>query len=1436
MNGMWKPQWWSNECTSVRIFPDFFEQKFFIPFGRFRTERRLNDSNIDTLVGREGHRAFLIDALSGAGRRGAYLVTGRRGVGKTTFVENCLSEYRANVFRRFLRSNVGRSPLDLIAVAAVGLFLLFVLLSASDLLEFLVHQKARNGSFLILVPLLLVLAVVLLPMILGTSILFRMWKSGVTSARKAGMVTTGTLIATVAFALHAPLTGAPVLFAVTASFVLMMMVLWAYLARYQKTPSTDSLWRSYHLTEFGVIFLAGTLFHVVFLTFAPFISEPGAPLAWSLFGYELPWLSELRPANSGNYGRSLLITGFLIIPTGMSALFFGLAMQSVAISIMIKKLRDTLAECEPTKDPVARKACDYFMLKEVKSTNRDELVAARFHADPGIFWRNAKRYGSLPILFAVGSFSYVIFMLVSGPPDVDLGRRALNVFLIVAGMLVMGALIAFRGIHAYTGMVWRPWWTSKANLLSHFAKRSEGFSDDPEADHDLRARGSNDKAFFCPPVEGLMMFKGILMILVSLQLAYPVISLLDGTSIPLREPLAICQDGRPEPLGEDPDKVYLRAPAPLLSRLVEQPGPSACAGSAGSLGTETAKLPLRDYFTVFTTATREEVFWFVIVSMLALALFIIEYEWISRPFIAQRQSGALDRGPRIDIQPRHSKDPTWLAEALAEDTAKMSLLNARKRVLKRQLADLKSGRRPVTSRQIEAVETKLEAIRLKRKTLKASLPASTTTCRAAQLDRISTFRLHETTTFPYLIVRVWLPALFVRVNLGFDRLDHRGVTHAMLLGLGKAYRSTFLSWRSPYHVIGRATLILLVMMLTVATGREFFDLPLRQMAIPEEDARSLGILVKHVPGGMPPTEDGTPGVPVGPQFDRVDTCAWLHHLDAEQGADFDGNGLNFMAEPFQPGGLLPKLGCDLNWSLSNRVFRVLYASVLRVSFEPALDPDVVPYRETRAFRLQQTAGADADQDIDPNTYVENPRRNRPVFLLAHVNNGLPQILTVPGTDERKIGQERSLNLRVYHIFLFGTIMWLLLFLLRRFPILPYENVQKEIDELTVALTQSQTERRKPGRFGLTWMIGEAFSAERETENQRDSLDPRSVELALMEILEDIQSLTQRRFFSSPMALSIPTPEVHFIFDEIDKIGGVVAADDTSSGIRDEEREAVDAERQRTYALHALLSDMKRVISSAPARFIFVGGRALHDEWVRDLNRTGTRQPLLSGIFDAELYLPSLLLDLPRSIYDNSEVYGDSAPYSRALNSRVREYFSNLHEAATRLNNSLRLSRLSPFYALPSEIPTEPGFVETGFSQIDPFESIQVIDWRRKRRMLSRANDLQPGDDDDKTWVLNDLIDFLAFRSAGSPKKLREIVSELIRPAGSFAKADTRERFRLFPDRDMLVIDAAELYRIQFAAGVFRHIDREFGGILTQRDDKVTMNVFFLFDYLMKLHG
>src|SRR5215213_5433578 len=125
----------------------FSEQRYAADFGRYEGTRPAENPAHELLVGREGQRAHFLNLLLTVGRKGAYLVTGHRGSGKTAFVKFCLDEYRENVFRRYLRSNVGRRFFwDRLGHLTFGMLIVLGFLLISEMLQKLAF--ADHWSFL----------------------------------------------------------------------------------------------------------------------------------------------------------------------------------------------------------------------------------------------------------------------------------------------------------------------------------------------------------------------------------------------------------------------------------------------------------------------------------------------------------------------------------------------------------------------------------------------------------------------------------------------------------------------------------------------------------------------------------------------------------------------------------------------------------------------------------------------------------------------------------------------------------------------------------------------------------------------------------------------------------------------------------------------------------------------------------------------------------------------------------------------------------------------------------------------------------------------------------------------------------------------------------------------------------------------------------------
>ena len=419
--------------------------------------------------------------------------------------------------------------------------------------------------------------------------------------------------------------------------------------------------------------------------------------------------------------------------------------------------------------------------------------------------------------------------------------------------------------------------------------------------------------------------------------------------------------------------------------------------------------------------------------------------------------------------------------------------------------------------------------------------------------------------------------------------------------------------------------------------------------------------------------------------------------------------------------------------------------------------------------------------------------------------------------------DRSFDLRAYHVLLFVFIGIFGHWAFYWFPLLAYRRNLQRIDDLLDSLSSRTVQRRnnwKPAQW-LSLLFGEGGANEIE----REPMESRAIELAVLEILRDLQDGTFGFIKGTVETFSVPAPEITFVFDELDKLGPKVDSEDPGGGANAEDATLMNAERQRSIALHRLMSDLKRLLSAAPARFVFVGGRQLHDEWLADQT---SRHPLLTSIFNAEIYLPSLLTD-----HRLSHVLRDPDPPRLCLHDRLREYVALQHDRCFANMQAWTTSRFRPACGHDQRWEQTESFFQPG----------QKPAYREKiDELWSRLNVLNPfspgGDGPPPPWArdfLRGFIHFLTYRSVGNPKRLRELLFGFLEPTGRVVPDHLRWSHQALSCLDMLYFDDDDIFRIQMIDTVYRHVVDRFGGQLVRRDDKIAVSLFFMSDFLFKFH-
>lgn len=661
------------------------------------------------------------------------------------------------------------------------------------------------------------------------------------------------------------------------------------------------------------------------------------------------------------------------------------------------------------------------------------------------------------------------------------------------------------------------------------------------------------------------------------------------------------------------------------------------------------------------------------------------------------------------------------------------------------------------------------------------------------------FRLLNKATFSSALIRFWTPSIVVRINLGFDSLEHKSVIHAMLHGLHVQYKKAFFLGLNPYRILGLTARLVVVLLIVSTVSKTFINFPeLRKTDIGIKDDKQV------------------------PEAVRVDIKNSSVDL---MGATLPCNAVMIHASKsdltkINPLGIIYEL-CRSYPNTLNTVLPIIYTPLLKLSPKPNTQEST----EDSTFQNQTEGNADQDSNSSSPVVLD---------LLLHKHFDLPTYDSTTGF----FTQKSSYDFRVFHAVLFFVVFWLITPLLSYFAPMPYRRNLAKIEELANSLTNSTTGSKRRGKWSIASFVSSLSTLDNQEEYARLPLDSRSVELAFMTLLAE---LADPRIISGPnfFLTHAPAPDIIFIFDELDKLG---ASPSPEEGRYSNKVNNSQEERLRSEALHEMLSDMKRLISSAPARFIFAGNRTLHDEYMAD---EGRREPLLTTIFDADLYLPSLLLDLSQidSIYKNS----DRDNHSR-MELRIREYVQKTYRLASDYNMKQRDDWQSNLHLVSGGKQSESATFD--FTGKDD-EYLKVIEWNflSKKNILKKLNGNEIAakhilqiHDQIGIKFLHEFYGFLAFRSKGIPKKLGDIIAGYIRPGqrlllkehGS-ARASELE-YALEDAQDVLIFNHANLYRVQFINTLFRQMTTSFQTQLLERDDKVTIDVLYLFDFIFKFHG
>ena len=1221
-----------------------------MPFGRIAGSRTVEGEK-KIFIGREGERALLIDHLCSGNARGAFLITGRRGVGKTSFVEACLEEYTNSLQKRFLRSAHGRRVSDKLMTVFLGILIILFLLTASSLLGLVTHSANTNALlYLAVLPLIVVCLLPLLHALNSMRALVKLF------------LPKGRLHSTIA---------------------LLFIVAFFCLACVQQPYGSPALSASRFLLA---------------ITFIAFIGRAGIPYL-SAFQHPLKWQHWLFVCLV-----HICIVFFILNGSIPNLLNTHIYFQILEFPDNYLKDSDNLSMREIFNNLA------WAVLLFITS-----IAMVAMHSITSSLARTNGQFPKGPRLALVSAAIVSIFLIWVGDYWLFKGFKiTVNNTAIIAAI----AMVVILSLYVLT----------LHNKYSLFET----------ADEELWLQQKYKRT---PPFEVLVLIKVLLFALVSWQLLYPSVNLAPEFYSNLIDNQADSY--------VPPKKEFIQNGVPLAGCYGFDVDYRQC-NSVTSSGDVTN-------FSLFD-AIYEEHLWLLLLGLCLVVIFMTEYDWINRGQMAERESAVLGVAPRNpDLLFSHHYPRKWPGFIDEE---------------KKRLA-----------------------------------------------PTIESFRILERSTLPWLLIYSWMPTIIARVNLGFDTLTHRGVTHAMLTALRREYSKAFQSWQSIYALLFNFTKMVIIIFMVSAISYTYIDFPTfnfnaNATNYPLALQQDLTVVDKLERGSL--EDDLNYSVITKRIYQEIDYCAELLGWRSVNIIDHDQWLKQRSTAPW------PAYFCSAFPDFTNSLLPILFTPVIAIDIEQNLSE----------FLRERIVKEDKNQFL--------------LTIFLHFNNGLPFRTEEGGTLQLKT--QESFSFRIYHLLLFFGLLVLGQWLSSSLQLLPHRRSLMRLDNLLGQLTGKRSERHsRPLWPGLRYMRN-IFKEEVDWSLEQDSLHPSHIELGFMEILEEIRRSQLGVLGSFGVAISLPTPEITFVFDELDKITGSIGSEN-SEPMPELENSLLHAELCRAYALQSLLSDMKLVISTAPARFIFIGNRLLHDEWIADQSR---RQPLLNSVFDGEIYLRSLLIDASSVAKRNSKPELHSHPVSNTnfrFSDRIYEFFWQRYKLASRNYNRFRFDQLMPFASL-SQHGESSTMYQVDLLEENPTELIyrhEQQSWRSQVRLWDMGREewiLSEGREQHMIpinlgafhFLISSFIHFLAYRSVGDPKRLQELIAFHARALDRFSIDEIKlSQRKQFSCRDVLYFNESSLYHIQLINYVYHRLTEHFEWRLTNRDDKVGVSMIFIIDFLLKFH-
>lgn len=641
-------------------------------------------------------------------------------------------------------------------------------------------------------------------------------------------------------------------------------------------------------------------------------------------------------------------------------------------------------------------------------------------------------------------------------------------------------------------------------------------------------------------------------------------------------------------------------------------------------------------------------------------------------------------------------------------------------------------------------------------------------------------------TFHWMFYSNWIQVIVVNVNLGFDKLEHGHVVHAMLAGLREIYQRRFLNPLGSVAIVSTLIKSLVVVVISTILSGAIFGAEPDDIKSVEDGQSYLSSSDSSKPGSVLRLFEGHP---------NLARFFYFPIVGGDQDIKTQGGLMLCMALPCHAPVAAPVVAELLiveRDAIRNKLIDELFDASIYGGLGglggpgqatlPGLAWYAGVFRVVRLYVLTGTAA------------------NTPVRLAKAIARS-GRVIAGPA--------RKTVIIRIHDVVVFLIMFGVTSIIVSRLEITPYRPLHNRIENTLNRLSGKTAISMLSSRILIKGGLGEFGFPNQTQSHEANQADPREIENALMTILEEIRS--PRLALLPDRRLHLPAPEVTFVFDELDKLGmRAVLHPDESGGAP-----ATAKNRVRSAKIHQLFAELKNLLSSAPARFIMVGGRDLHDEWLTD---QAMPTPLLTSIFKGVIYLPSLLVDEPDA----------NAP--RRWRSRVDQYVKVQKRRSDLVYEQHRDARRVPGFGLTDRLKLPMTFVQPERYE-DGHENVDVP-----------VNFFRCDDGTEVGWsdeLKGSFLDFMTFRSIGNPKKLKELLESFIRPTGRFVSANVRWKpgtAGKFDECDhVLLFDDDEIFRVQLVSALYRELSGEFENRHAQRDDKLVTALFHFSDFVFKFH-